>query len=72
LASIPEPSQVALAGLLERLCALIAALDRTWPWLNNVPGQFDPADLRVAVEEYRRGEFVDLKEFARDVAGEHQ
>jgi hypothetical protein len=56
-----------LTGLLGRMRALVNALDSTWPWLNNQPGLFDPADLRAAVEEYRRGEFVDLKEFIRGV-----
>jgi hypothetical protein len=69
---VPAEARANLANLQERMSRLVNALDRTWPWLNNQAGLFDPADLQAAVEEHRRGEFADLKEFARDVAGEGQ
>jgi hypothetical protein len=50
-----------LKALSNRLSALVEALDRTWPWIDHRAGLFHATELRAAVEEYRRGEFADLK-----------
>jgi hypothetical protein len=65
--NVPDASEVvrSIEGLASRMRKLVDTLDACWPWLKNEAGLFDQADLREAVEEYRRGEFLDPEEFAR-------